>query len=92
MSATTVQTDLISALEKKLSARTARAGVIGLGYVGLPLAVELSRAGLEVVGFDLDARKVDAINRGESYIPDVPASEVAEFRRQGKLSRRWTPP
>ena len=91
MSATTVPTDLVSVLEKKLSARTARAGVIGLGYVGLPLAVELSRAGLEVVGFDLDARKVDAINRGESYIPDVPASEVAEFRRQGKLSATVDP-
>ena len=77
---------LAEALDQKLRQRTAHVGVIGLGYVGLPLAVELARAGFKTTGVDLDARKVDAINRGESYIPDVPSSEVAEFRKAQRLS------
>ena len=56
-----------------------RAGVIGLGYVGLPLAVELARAGYSVVGFDIDERKVEAIERGTSYIPDVQDAHLAEL-------------
>jgi UDP-N-acetyl-D-glucosamine dehydrogenase len=54
-----------------------RAGVIGLGYVGLPLAVELARAGYAVTGLDIDERKVEAIERGTSYIPDVPDTQLA---------------
>jgi UDP-N-acetyl-D-glucosamine dehydrogenase len=73
-------------LLERITGRTARAGVVGLGYVGLPLAVELARAGFHVVGIDLDASKVAAVNRGESYIPDVPTVEVAELARQGRLS------
>jgi UDP-N-acetyl-D-glucosamine dehydrogenase len=65
--------------------RRARAGVVGLGYVGLPLAVELGRAGFTTTGIDLDAMKVDAINEGRSYIDDVPSADVAELRRDGKL-------
>lgn len=64
-------------LFRKLSTRTARVGVIGLGYVGLPLAVEFARAGFSVVGIDLDKDKCEAINAGTSYIADVPASAVA---------------
>jgi UDP-N-acetyl-D-glucosamine dehydrogenase len=74
------------ALRQKLAARTARVGVVGLGYVGLPLAVELARAGFKTTGIDLDKRKVDAINRGESYIQDVPTADVAEFHKAGRLS------
>ena len=74
------------ALRQKLEARTARCGVVGLGYVGLPLAVELARAGFRTLGIDLDARKVDAINRGESYIQDVPTRDVAEFRQGNRLA------
>ena len=66
-------------LARKLDARTARAGVIGLGYVGLPLAVEFARAGFPTRGIDLDRRKVDAVNQGTSYIPDVPTAEVARL-------------
>ncbi len=79
-------TGTAGALEQKLLRRTAHVGVIGLGYVGLPLAVEMARAGFKTTGIDLDARKVDAINRGESYIPDVPTADVAQFRERDKLS------
>jgi len=63
----------------RISARTARVGVIGLGYVGLPLVVEFAQGGFNSTGFEVDARKAEAINRGESYIPDVPTSSVAEL-------------
>jgi len=75
-----------SSLLERITSRRARAGVIGLGYVGLPLAVELARAGFETVGIDLDAAKVAAVNRGESYIPDVPGAEVAALASAGRLS------
>lgn len=64
-------------LLNKFQTRNAHIAVIGLGYVGLPLAVSFAQAGYRVTGIDLDRRKVDAINRGESYIEDVPASAVA---------------
>ena len=66
-------------LSDRIRTRQARAGVVGLGYVGLPLAVEFARAGLPTVGIDLDARKVDAVNRGASYIADVPSAEMARL-------------
>jgi UDP-N-acetyl-D-glucosamine dehydrogenase len=74
-----------TSLLDKIQARTARAGVVGLGYVGLPLAVEFADAGLEVVGIDLDVRKVDEVNAGHSYIPDVPTADVARLRQAGRL-------
>jgi UDP-N-acetyl-D-glucosamine dehydrogenase len=74
-----------NALLEKIQNRTARAGVVGLGYVGLPLAVEFGRAGLTTVGIDLDARKVEAVKAGRSYIPDVLASDVASLRQAGRL-------
>src|SRR5438552_1973980 len=66
--------------------RRARAGVVGLGYVGLPLAVEFARSGLTCTGIDLDVRKIDAIARGHSYIPDVPSADVQELTAAGRLS------
>jgi len=66
------------ALIEKISARTARIGVIGLGYVGLPLAVEFAGAGFRTTGFEVDDAKVRRINQGESYIPDVASEQVAE--------------
>jgi UDP-N-acetyl-D-glucosamine dehydrogenase len=60
-------------------------GVIGLGYVGLPLAVEFARAGFHVVGYDVDATKVATLNGGVSYIPDVPTAHVAEAVAAGTL-------
>ncbi|MDX1979793.1 MAG: nucleotide sugar dehydrogenase [Bryobacteraceae bacterium] len=65
--------------------RSAEVGVIGLGYVGLPLAVEFARAGFRVTGIDVQQSKVDQINKGVSYIQDVPTSEVAELVKSGHL-------
>lgn len=73
-------------LQARLSTREAHVGVVGLGYVGLPLAVEFARAGFRVSGIDLDERKVQAIQQGTSYIPDVPTEEVARLVGGGRLS------
>ena len=73
-------------LLEKIASRTAKVGVIGLGYVGLPLVVEFAGSGFDSKGFEVDARKADALNRGESYIPDVPTSHVAELVAAKKLS------
>ncbi len=75
----------ISSLLDRIQSRDARVGVIGLGYVGLPLAVEFARAGFSVVGFDVDAQKTARINAGCSYIPDVPDSDLASVVASGKL-------
>jgi UDP-N-acetyl-D-glucosamine dehydrogenase len=74
-----------ASLREKLRSREARAGVVGLGYVGLPLAVELGKAGFTVVGIDLDTRKTSAVEAGTSYIPDVASADVAALVSQGKL-------
>jgi len=73
-------------LLNKLNERRATVGVIGLGYVGLPLAVEFARSGLTVTGFDLDQPRVNTINGGKSYIPDVPTEIVGALVERGKLS------
>jgi UDP-N-acetyl-D-glucosamine dehydrogenase len=73
-------------LIQRFETRRARVGVIGLGYVGLPLAVALAKAGLHVVGIDLEADKVEALARGQSYIDDVPAAEIAPLVRSGYLT------
>jgi UDP-N-acetyl-D-glucosamine dehydrogenase len=72
-------------LQQRLQDRTARVGVVGLGYVGLPLLVEFARAGYRATGVDLDRQKVDAIQRGESYIQDVQTADVAALRRTGHV-------
>ncbi|HWP84195.1 MAG TPA: nucleotide sugar dehydrogenase [Terriglobia bacterium] len=77
--------DQQAVLREKIRARQARVGIVGLGYVGLPLAVEFARSGFSVTGIDLDPQKVARINRGESYIGDVPAGDVAALVGQQKL-------
>jgi UDP-N-acetyl-D-glucosamine dehydrogenase len=72
-------------LLKKISERRATVGVIGLGYVGLPLAVEFGRGGLRAIGFDVDAARVANVNAGRSHIPDVPTEQVAALVTHGKL-------
>ncbi len=73
-------------LIKQLENKTARVAVVGLGYVGLPLAAVFAEAGYQVVGIDAIPEKVDAINRGESYIMDVPGEQVARLVKAGRLS------
>jgi UDP-N-acetyl-D-glucosamine dehydrogenase len=65
--------------------------VIGLGYVGLPLAVEFARAGFDVVGFDVAADRVDELNSGTSYIPDVSSAHLAEVVKAGRFRASTTP-
>ena len=72
-------------LKEKLSRRQARIGVIGLGYVGLPLAVEFAKDGFDVTGFDVDGTKVAEINAGRSYILDVNTADVAACVTAGRL-------
>ena len=71
---------------RKLKNREARLGVLGLGYVGLPLAVSFAKAGFQVVGFDLDENKVAAVNAGDSYIIDIRSDELAEVVKSGNLT------
>jgi UDP-N-acetyl-D-glucosamine dehydrogenase len=76
---------LAAALLEKIQSRRARTGVVGLGYVGLPLAVELARAGFHTTGIDLDTRKIQAIDEGRSYIPDVATADVIALKQAGRL-------
>ena len=69
----------------RIRSRQARIGILGLGYVGLPLATEFARAGFNVTGFDVDNSKTAQINAGTSYIPDVPEAELATEVRAGRL-------
>ncbi|HEV8137029.1 MAG TPA: nucleotide sugar dehydrogenase [Pyrinomonadaceae bacterium] len=71
---------------KLITEKKARVGVIGLGYVGLPLVVEYAASGFEGIGFEVDETKADKINQGDSYIGDVPCGRVKELVSQKKLS------
>ena len=73
-------------LSEKIRNRTARVGIVGLGYVGLPLAVEFAKAGFSVTGIDLVESKVARINAGDSYIQDIPAEEVARLVEENRLT------
>src|SRR5262245_11806651 len=72
-------------LLQKIETRAVTIGIIGLGYVGLPLAARAGRIGFSVVGFDINREKVEQINRGESYIADVPAAAIGELRERRHL-------
>jgi UDP-N-acetyl-D-glucosamine dehydrogenase len=75
----------LESLGSKIEERSARVGIIGLGYVGLPLCVELAKAGFDVTGFDIDQEKVRAVEGGDSYIGDVPTDELVAQRDTGRL-------
>ncbi len=73
-------------LVKKLKDKNAKIAILGLGYVGLPLAVVFGEAGFQVTGVDPDTRKIDALKKGESYIPDVKTEAVAKLVKAGRLT------
>ena len=77
--------EIRGALERKLKDRSAIMAVLGMGYVGLPLAVVFAEAGFEVLGIDPDTRKIDALTAGESYIGDVTSEQVAGLVKSKKL-------
>ena len=73
-------------LMDKIKSQTANIGVIGLGYVGLPLSVEKAKAGFVVLGFDVQCKKVDMVNRGENYIGDIVPQDLKDLVASGHLS------
>src|SRR5699024_9929620 len=76
---------LANELIEKLNNKTAVIGVVGLGYVGLPLAVEKAKAGYNVIGFDVQESRVKEVNEGKNYIGDVVDSELEEIVNNSKL-------
>jgi UDP-N-acetyl-D-glucosamine dehydrogenase len=72
-------------LEEKIRARTARVGIVGLGYVGLPLAVEFAKAGFTVTGIDVSESKTRKVNSGDSYVGDIPSATLGPLVESGKL-------
>ncbi|KLU59325.1 UDP-N-acetyl-D-glucosamine 6-dehydrogenase [Peptococcaceae bacterium CEB3] len=81
----TDQDTLAQALKDKIERHTAGIGVIGLGYVGLPLAVEKGKVGFPVIGFDINPKRVDKVNAGDNYIADVKDIELQDLVRRGVL-------
>jgi UDP-N-acetyl-D-glucosamine dehydrogenase len=81
---TTISTTAM-ALEEKIRNRTARVGIIGLGYVGLPLAMEFAKAGFSVTGIDIQESKVSRLNRGDSYVQDVSSDTLKKWVSGGKF-------
>ncbi|MDF2568033.1 MAG: UDP-N-acetyl-D-glucosamine dehydrogenase [Oscillospiraceae bacterium] len=75
-----------NSLLKKIENKEIVVGVVGLGYVGLPLAVEKAKAGFKTIGFDVQSQKVDLVNKGENYIGDVVDSDLTDIVKSGKLS------
>ncbi|MDP2981289.1 MAG: nucleotide sugar dehydrogenase, partial [Candidatus Omnitrophota bacterium] len=76
---------MFNELKAKIENKKANIGIIGQGYVGLPLAVEFAKAGFKVTGFDTDDKKVSSINKGVSYILDVPAKDVKDLVTSGRF-------
>ena len=70
-------------LIKKIKAKEAKIGVIGLGYVGLPLVIRFCEENFHVIGFDVDPRKVERLNRGQSYIKHIPSDRIKDLRTRG---------
>ncbi|MEC7725616.1 MAG: NAD(P)-binding domain-containing protein, partial [Planctomycetota bacterium] len=75
-----------SDLRQKLQDRTASIGVVGLGYVGLPLLRAFFTAGFRVIGYDVDQQKIDQLRRGESYLKHLGADFIADFARSDRFA------
>src|SRR5436305_3658206 len=80
------QADNVYALAARFRDRSAKIGVIGLGYVGVPLARPIAERGFTVLGFDLDPVKVRRLNAGESYIRHISSESIAALRKAGRLA------
>jgi len=77
---------MLNALKKKILTRKARVGIIGLGYVGLPLAVTFAKNGFKTYGMDIDRDRINRLNKGKSYILDVAQQDIARLKKKGLLT------
>ncbi|WP_039766524.1 nucleotide sugar dehydrogenase [Caldicellulosiruptor sp. F32] len=77
--------EIAKQLLKKIEEKTVVIGVVGLGYVGLPLAVEKAKAGYKVIGFDIQQKRVDMVNKGQNYIGDVVDKELEQLVKEGRI-------
>ena len=75
-----------AALKNRIQSRQARVGIVGLGYVGLPLAVEFAKAGFPVTGIDVSEEKTRRVNAGESYVGDISTATLSELVKAGKIA------
>ena len=78
--------DVTADMKHRIETREARIGIVGMGYVGLPLALLFSEERFAITGFDIDARKVETLNEGESYIVRIPGSEIQSAQTKGFLA------
>src|SRR5687768_3706512 len=85
MSDPTPLSPALQTLMERFAGRRAKVGVIGLGYVGLPLLLAFNRAGLDATGFDIDPAKIEAINVGRSYFKHIPSTALAEALATGRF-------
>lgn len=85
MSTSAIVCQTAEILRSRIETRTARVGIVGLGYVGLPLAVEFAKAGFPVTGIDVQQSKLMRIEAGQSYVPDVPSGVLAPLVQSGKI-------
>jgi hypothetical protein len=87
MSETTLTAAAAAAtLKQRIESRQARVGIVGLGYVGLPLAVEFAKAGFRVTGIDVSEEKTRRVNAGESYVGDISTATLSELVKAGKIA------
>lgn len=80
-----IKQSIQQSLIQKIQTRSAVVGVVGLGYVGLPFAVEKAKVGFKVIGIEQNPRRAEQVNLGKSYISDVPAEELSSLVQQGLI-------
>src|ERR1041385_5867213 len=71
------QNDILTRFQDRVKQRTAKVGVVGMGYVGLPIALLFAKKGFETTGFDIDPAKIESLRQGTSYIKHIPDAEIA---------------
>ena len=71
------QNDILTRFQDRVTQRTAKVGVVGMGYVGLPIALLFAKKGFETTGFDIDPAKIESLRQGTSYIKHIPDAEIA---------------